>query len=94
MAAKNLKDLEAMVVSLEKILPGAQAAYAEAVENAVNEFEPALAYRAEPPRKNAVSLAERLVDLLKSLVADRKKRVDIRFLHRSISRLCQAMLQR
>ena len=94
MAAKNLKDLEAMVVSLEKILPGAQAAYAEAIENAVNEFEPALAYRAEPPRKNAVSLAERLVDLLKSLVADRKKRVDIRFLHRSISRLCQAMLQR
>ena len=71
-----------MVGSLEGGRPGGQAAYAGAVENAVNEFEQALAYRAEPPRKNVASLAGRLVNLLKSLVAKRKQKLDPRFLHR------------
>ncbi len=94
MAVKNLKNLEAMVGSLEDGRPGGQAAYAGAVENAVNEFEQALAYRAELPRKNVVSLAGRLVNLLKSMVANRKQKLDPRFLHRCISSLYQAMLLR
>jgi len=88
------KTLKSMVGSLEEGSTGDRETYAEAVERAVSAFEQALAYGAEPPRDNVLSLAGRLARLLESPAAGRNSELEQRSLQRWISRLYQAMLQR
>ncbi len=94
MKAKKQESLEHMVGSLEEGRPGGQAEYLEAIENALSAFEQALSQRAEPPRKSVLSLAGRLAGLLESQAAKGKPKLDPRYVHRCIARLCTARFER